>query len=153
MTAAPPEGFFAVEYLAFDTREKYAFRFSRRDVAIEHTVVEAGDYGVRDGNRWLAVVERKSMEDRIGSLSSGTPAYQLARSTCPRGPPWSPITRSMFCAWSRWDLTVGVKRESLGSIDGEDPYEVSTRGRASQQAAARLRSRRRARGRTAPDRR
>ncbi len=34
----------------------------------------------------------------------------------PDGPPMSPITRSMFCAWSLWDLTVGVKRESLGSI-------------------------------------
>lgn len=34
----------------------------------------------------------------------------------PEGPPWSPITRSMFSAWSLWDLTVGVKRESLGSI-------------------------------------
>jgi hypothetical protein len=60
-----------------DTREKYAFRFARRDVAIEHTAVAAGDYGVRDGDRWLAVVERKSMEDLIGSLSSGTLAYQL----------------------------------------------------------------------------
>jgi hypothetical protein len=57
---------------------KYAFRFGRRDVAIEHTAVKAGDYGVRDGDRWLAVVERKSMEDLIGSLSSGTLAYQLA---------------------------------------------------------------------------
>ena len=34
----------------------------------------------------------------------------------PEGPPWSPITRSMFNAWSLCDLTVGVKRESLGSI-------------------------------------
>lgn len=34
----------------------------------------------------------------------------------PEGPPVSPITRSMFYAWSLWDLTVGVKRESLGSI-------------------------------------
>jgi len=61
-----------------DTREKYAFRFTRRDVAIEHTGIEAGDYGVRDGDRWLAVVERKSIEDLIGSLSNGTLAYQLA---------------------------------------------------------------------------
>ena len=30
-----------------DTREKYAFRFARRDVTIEHTTVEAGDYVVR----------------------------------------------------------------------------------------------------------
>jgi len=34
----------------------------------------------------------------------------------PKGPPMSPITHSMFCAWSLWDLSVGVKRESLGSI-------------------------------------
>jgi hypothetical protein len=33
----------------------------------------------------------------------------------PQGPPWSPITRSMFNAWALCDLTVGVKRESLGS--------------------------------------
>ena len=61
-----------------DTREKYAFRFAGRDVAIEHTALEAGDYGVREGDHWLAVVERKSMEDLIGSLSNGTLAYQLA---------------------------------------------------------------------------
>lgn len=61
-----------------DTREKYAFRFARRDVAIEHVAVEAGDYAVRNGDRWLAVVERKSIEDLIGSLSSGTLVYQLA---------------------------------------------------------------------------
>lgn len=61
-----------------DTREKYAFRFAGRDVAIEHVAVTAGDYGVREGDRWLAVVERKSIEDLIGSLSTGTLAFQLA---------------------------------------------------------------------------
>lgn len=61
-----------------DTREKYAFRFARRGVAIEHVAVVAGDYGVRDGERWLAVVERKSVEDLIGSLANGTLAFQLA---------------------------------------------------------------------------
>ena len=44
-----------------DTREKYAFRFAGRDVAIAREAVVAGDYGVRDGDRWLAVVERKSL--------------------------------------------------------------------------------------------
>jgi len=50
----------------------------------------------------------------------------------PEGPPTSPISRSMFCAWSLWDLTVGVKRESLGSIllsvgraQGIDPLFLS----------------------------
>jgi hypothetical protein len=61
-----------------DTREKYAFRFARREVAIEQGALVAGDYGVRDGERWLAVVERKSLEDLIGSLSNGTLAFQLA---------------------------------------------------------------------------
>lgn len=61
-----------------DTREKYAFRFARREVVVEHTALAAGDYGVRDGDRWVAVVERKSLEDLIGSLATGTLAFQLA---------------------------------------------------------------------------
>ncbi|MDX2091536.1 MAG: ERCC4 domain-containing protein [Kofleriaceae bacterium] len=61
-----------------DTREKYAFRFAGRDVTIEHTAVDAGDYGVRAGDRWLAVVERKSIEDFMSSLSNGTLVYQMA---------------------------------------------------------------------------
>jgi hypothetical protein len=61
-----------------DTREKYAFRFVGRGVEIEHTAVVAGDYGVRTGERWLAVVERKSIEDLMSSLSNGTLVYQLA---------------------------------------------------------------------------
>lgn len=32
---------------------------------------------MRDGDRWLAVVERKSIEDLIGSLTNGTLAFQL----------------------------------------------------------------------------
>lgn len=59
-----------------DTREKYAFRFARRDVAIVESAIEAGDYGVRDGE-WLAVVERKSIEDLIKCLSDGSLAFQL----------------------------------------------------------------------------
>lgn len=61
-----------------DTREKYAFRFAGRDVAIEETAITAGDYGVRAGERWVAVVERKSIEDLMSSLANGTLVYQLA---------------------------------------------------------------------------
>ena len=64
--------------ICVDTREKYAFRFAGRDVTLEHTAVQAGDYGVRSGKRWIAVVERKSLENLISSLSDGTLAYQLA---------------------------------------------------------------------------
>jgi len=62
----------------------------------------------------------------IGLLEAGQDVRELARHLdriaraeeeyMPEGPPMSPITRSMFTAWSLWDLTVGVKRESLGSI-------------------------------------
>ena len=60
-----------------DTREKYAFRFAGRDVSLVAHANQAGDYGVRDGERWLAVVERKSIEDLIKCLSDGTLAFQL----------------------------------------------------------------------------
>jgi hypothetical protein len=62
-----------------DTREKYPFRFAGRSVSVHRFALTAGDYGVRGGEDWLAVVERKSIEDLIGSLSTGTLAFQLAR--------------------------------------------------------------------------
>ncbi len=34
----------------------------------------------------------------------------------PSEPPMSPLTGSYFWSWALWDLTVGVKRETLGSI-------------------------------------
>ncbi len=34
----------------------------------------------------------------------------------PSGPPMSPLTRSFFWNWALWDLGVGVKHETLGSI-------------------------------------
>ncbi|HEU0031962.1 MAG TPA: ERCC4 domain-containing protein [Kofleriaceae bacterium] len=62
-----------------DTREKYPFRFAGRDVTIERTASAAGDYAVRAGERWVAVVERKAIEDLIGSLANGTLAFQLGK--------------------------------------------------------------------------
>jgi hypothetical protein len=61
-----------------DTREKYPFRFTGREVTVERAAAAAGDYVVRAGDACLAAVERKSIEDLIGSLSDGTLAYQLA---------------------------------------------------------------------------
>lgn len=66
----------------------------------------------------------------------------------PEGPPWSPITRSMFNAWALCDLTVGVKRESLGSIllaiggtVGMDPLFLSgARGTAARTSYAATRA-------------
>jgi len=62
-----------------DTRERYPYRFAGRGVAVERAAVTAGDYGVRVGESWLAVVERKSFDNLVGSLADGTLAFQLAR--------------------------------------------------------------------------
>ncbi len=51
--------------------------FARREATIAHEALPADDCGVRDGDRWLAMVERKSIEDFIGSLSNDCLAFQL----------------------------------------------------------------------------
>jgi hypothetical protein len=57
-----------------------------------------------------AAQELRDLWRHVDRMAKAEEDYQ------PEGPPWSPITRSMFCAWSLWDLTAGVKRESVGSI-------------------------------------
>jgi hypothetical protein len=89
-----------------DTREKYGFRFAGRPVAIEHGAVTAGDYGVRDDARWLAVVERKSMEDLIGSLSNGTLAFQIAA--------MAELPRAAVVVEGRYPKLFGVPRVQEG---------------------------------------
>jgi hypothetical protein len=65
--------------VAIDTREKYGWKFSGRDVQIERRTMPSGDYGlVRDG-AVIAVVERKTLENLATSLSDGTLAFQLQR--------------------------------------------------------------------------
>jgi len=65
--------------IVIDTRERYPYRFAGRDVAIDRVGLPAGDYGVRVGDRWLAVVQRKSIANLASSLSDGTLAFQLAK--------------------------------------------------------------------------
>ena len=62
-----------------DTREKYPYRFANREAHTERLTLPAGDYGVRSGESWLAVVERKSPEDLANALSTGTLSFQLQR--------------------------------------------------------------------------
>ncbi|MCU0482673.1 MAG: ERCC4 domain-containing protein, partial [Chloroflexi bacterium] len=63
-----------------DTRERYPYRFSRQKARSVREALAAGDYGVRDpAGRIVAVVERKSLADLAGGLSSGTIVFELAR--------------------------------------------------------------------------
>ncbi|HEX9713804.1 MAG TPA: ERCC4 domain-containing protein [Actinomycetota bacterium] len=62
-----------------DARERYPFRFTGRSVATERTTLPAGDYAVRNGEGWVATVERKVLENFSASLSDGTLAFQMQR--------------------------------------------------------------------------
>lgn len=66
--------------IVVDSREQYPFRFgSRPEVRAERGTLPAGDYGVRVGDRLVAVVERKSLENFANGLSDGTLSFQMQR--------------------------------------------------------------------------
>lgn len=62
-----------------DTREKYGWRFTGRELSVERRALPAGDYGVAAGDRIAALVERKTLENLATSLSDGTLAFQMQR--------------------------------------------------------------------------
>jgi len=64
--------------IVVDSRERYAYSFSDRQVVTRRAALEAGDYGLVRGDSLLATVERKSLADLVGSLTTGKLRYQLA---------------------------------------------------------------------------
>jgi hypothetical protein len=73
---ALPGGFTIV----VDSRERYPYRFTGRDVQTERAALPAGDYAVRgEDGVILAAVERKSLENLATTLSDGTLAFQVQR--------------------------------------------------------------------------
>ena len=60
-----------------DTRERYPYRFADRAVERERRALPCGDYAVRAGDRVIAAVERKTLEDLIKSLVDGSLAYAM----------------------------------------------------------------------------
>jgi hypothetical protein len=66
--------------IVVDTRERYAYGFSKQQATTVRAALPAGDYAVRsqDGTA-IAVVERKSLVDLAGSLNTGTLVFELAK--------------------------------------------------------------------------
>lgn len=60
-----------------DTRERYAYKFSTQQSRTVSRALPCGDYGVEEDNRLVAVVERKSVTDLVGSLINGKLRYAL----------------------------------------------------------------------------
>jgi hypothetical protein len=65
--------------MVIDSRERYPYRFVGRPISAQRAALPAGDYGVRVGDTLVAAVERKTLEDFVGSLSDGTLAFQMQR--------------------------------------------------------------------------
>jgi hypothetical protein len=63
--------------IAVDTRERYPYKFAGRPVNTIRQALPAGDYAVLDGDRVLAAVERKTLEDLVKSLVEGKLGFLL----------------------------------------------------------------------------
>ena len=64
--------------IVVDTRERYPYKFTNQQVAIERHSLRAGDYGVSVDGDLVAAVERKSLDNLVHGLVDGTIQYQLA---------------------------------------------------------------------------
>jgi hypothetical protein len=61
-----------------DTRERYAYGFSRQQATTIRRALLVGDYAITLDDEVVAAVERKSLADLAGSLLSGKLTYALA---------------------------------------------------------------------------
>jgi ERCC4 domain-containing protein len=61
-----------------DTRERYPYKFAGRPVDRQRAALAVGDCAVRHGDKLVASVERKTLEDFTKSLVDGSLNYALA---------------------------------------------------------------------------
>ncbi len=62
-----------------DTRERYAYKFSKQQATVDRRALPAGDYGVADDDgEIIAVVERKTLADLARRLIDGSFAFAMA---------------------------------------------------------------------------
>lgn len=71
--------------VVIDERERYPWRFGERQVTLERRRLPVGDYAVYEGERLVAVVERKKLAEFAGAAVQGSLQLQLAElATMPR---------------------------------------------------------------------
>jgi hypothetical protein len=61
-----------------DTREKYAYKFSKQQAVTERRALPSGDYAVAVDDEVVAVVERKTLADLAKGLVDGSLAFAMA---------------------------------------------------------------------------
>jgi hypothetical protein len=86
-----------------DTRERYPYKFTQQRATTERRALPAGDYGITDNDKLIAVVERKSLDDLVRRLiamaSSPTRSPTWPRSRTPRS--WSRTDTPACSSWTR----------------------------------------------------
>lgn len=63
--------------IVVDTRERYAWRFTHQQATTRRSALHVGDHGAFVDDELVAVVERTSLGDLAGSLTSGRLAYRF----------------------------------------------------------------------------
>lgn len=61
-----------------DSYERYAYKFSDKQVTLARQPLSCGDYGVERDGRVIAAVERKSLADLVSSLLNGRLRFAVA---------------------------------------------------------------------------
>ncbi|WP_375430746.1 ERCC4 domain-containing protein [uncultured Friedmanniella sp.] len=64
--------------IVVDAHERYPYRFAKQQVVTTRRGLRCGDYGVELDGVLVAAVERKSLSDLVGSLTSGRLRFALA---------------------------------------------------------------------------
>lgn len=75
--SARASGLATMEILV-DVHERYAWTFKDAQVSTRKEALRAGDYAVRADDEIVAVVERKSLQDLVATLTSGKMRFVLA---------------------------------------------------------------------------
>src|SRR5260221_7172785 len=61
--------------IVVDSHEQYPYRFAGQQATLVRRALPCGDYGLIDGGRLIAAVERKSLTDLVTSLTRGERPY------------------------------------------------------------------------------
>ena len=64
--------------IVIDSHEQYPYRFTGQQTETVKHALTCGDYGIVDDGRLIASVERKSLADLVGGLTTGKLRYQIA---------------------------------------------------------------------------
>jgi hypothetical protein len=63
--------------ILIDSHERYPYRFATQQAQTQRASLACGDYAVRIGKETIAAVERKSLDDLVGSVTSGRLRFAL----------------------------------------------------------------------------